>query len=171
LIVLRFRGAFNGGSDYVTTLSLIVVWLFHSFPQAPNLQLACLLYLGLQIVFSYFLSGLSKIRSRSWLRGEALAQFLVLDKYQIPVAWREMAFRKSPLLRLASFAVLAFELSFPVVLLSPDLCLIWMAAGAIFHWMNFRIFGLNRFFWIWLACYPALYEASIWISGHVGFSL
>lgn len=167
LIVLRFCGPFNGGSDSVTTLALALVWIGHSFPNSILASEACLLYLGLQISLSYFISGLSKIFSSDWQSGRALAIFLRSSQYRVPPAWQRRAENQSLWLKFGSFAVLIFELSFPVALLHPNLCLIWMSAGVFFHWMNFRIFGLNRFFWIWLACYPALYETSTWIAARL----
>jgi hypothetical protein len=32
-----------------------------------------------------------------------------------------------------------------------------MAAGLVFHAGNAYVFGLNRFFFAWLAAYPAIY--------------
>ncbi len=167
LITMRFRGPVNGGSDYVTTLALALVWIEHSFPNSKPIQEACLLYLGIQIALSYFISGLSKVFASEWRSGRALSIFLNSSKYQVPAAWLKRAQNQSAMLRLGSFAVLSFELSFPVALLHPNLCLLWMSAGVFFHWMNFRIFGLNRFFWIWLACYPALFETSKWIAAQL----
>jgi hypothetical protein len=167
LIVLRFRGAYNGGSDYVTTLALLMIWLYRSFPQSPNVQTACLLYLGLQITFSYFLSGIGKLPNSEWRKGKALSYFLLSGKYQVPVIWQNLAQKKNPLLKLASFSVLVFELSFPLALVHPNLCWVYMGLGVIFHWFNFQIFGLNRFFWAWIACYPALLETSQWVSSRI----
>jgi len=163
-ILIRFRGAFNGGSDYLTTLALALVWISHSFPQNPWVSQICLLYLGLQVCLSYFISGLAKLKVPAWRSGRALSEFLQSSKYLIPKSWQNRARDNSALLRVGSWSVLAFELSFPIALLDPRLCWLWMTAGIFFHLMNYRIFGLNRFFWIWIACYPALLETSQWIA-------
>ncbi len=164
LLLVRFQGAYNGGSDAVTTLALGILWMDHSFPAAPLVHQACLLYLGLQIVLSYFISGIGKLPNAQWRQGSALFYFLTSGKYQVPEFWQKLASKKSPFLKVSAYAVLAFELAFPLVVLHPTLCWIGMGFGLVFHWFNYQIFGLNRFFWIWLACYPALLETSVWIS-------
>jgi hypothetical protein len=120
----------------------------------------------MQVCFSYFISGLAKLPSRDWRSGFALNEFLLSSKYLIPLNWKLRAQNHSPLLKLGAFAVLGFELCFPLSLLNPIGCWILMAAGVLFHWMNYRIFGLNRFFWTWLACYPVLLQAANWIHLH-----
>jgi len=169
LIQLRFQGSFNGGSDYLTTQTLGAIWIYRSFLDQPLISQACVLYLGLQVCFSYFISGLGKVPSADWRSGRALSDFLLSSKYRIPQKWKLKARAHSPILKLGTMAVLAFELSFPLCLLNPLGCWFWILPGVLFHWMNYRIFGLNRFFWAWIACYPALLEAARWIQGHVAF--
>jgi len=166
-IQLRFQGSFNGGSDYLTTQSLGAVWIYHSFPEAPLMAQACVLYLGLQVCFSYFIAGLAKVPSTDWQSGRALSEFLRSTKYQIPAKWKLKAQAHSPVLKFGTIAILAFELSFPLCLLNPVAVWFWILPGVLFHWMNYRIFGLNRFFWAWIACYPVLLETARWIHIHV----
>ncbi len=167
LIYFRFRGSFNGGSDSLTTLALVAVWISAAFPDHPLVQQACLLYLGLQVCLSYFVAGVAKVAHPDWRSGRALSRFLLSPKYLIPPWWRAQAEAKSPLLKLGTWGVLLFELSFPLAVLMPQILPVWLLIGAIFHFLNFQVFGLNRFFWVWLACYPALFECSVWISSHL----
>jgi len=60
------------------------------------------------------------------------------------------------LLLAASWAVMLFELLFPLALLHPAALVAALAGAALFHLANALLFGLNRFFWVWLAAYPAL---------------
>ena len=49
----------------------------------------------------------------------------------------------------------------PLALLDVRLAAVFCAVAAVFHFMVFWYFGLNRFFWAWLATFPAiLYAAS-----------
>ena len=59
-----------------------------------------------------------------------------------------------------SWLLLLFEIGFPVALVSPDLSIVVILIAIAFHVGNFYIFGLNRFVFAWLACYPALYFCS-----------
>jgi hypothetical protein len=46
-------------------------------------------------------------------------------------------------------------------LLDLRLALFFCASGALFHFLVFWYFGLNRFFWAWLATFPAV----LWVAG------
>jgi hypothetical protein len=48
------------------------------------------------------------------------------------------------------------ESLFPLTLLTHAALIIGLSIAAAFHLANASLFGLNRFFWIWLASYPSL---------------
>jgi hypothetical protein len=52
--------------------------------------------------------------------------------------------------------VILFELAFPLTLLSQEALIAGLVIAAVFHLANAALFGLNRFFWTWLAVYPAI---------------
>lgn len=56
-----------------------------------------------------------------------------------------------------------FELAFPLALATRPTLVAALALAALFHLANACLFGLNRFFWTWLAVYPAL----IWLQGRL----
>ena len=56
-----------------------------------------------------------------------------------------------------------FELAFPLTVLSRPALLAGLAVAALFHGANACLFGLNRFFWIWLCAYPSL----LWLQERV----
>jgi hypothetical protein len=60
-----------------------------------------------------------------------------------------------------------FELVFPLALLSPQALVIGLGLAVLFHFVNACLFGLNRFFWIWLAAYPSL----LWLQQRLGAGL
>jgi hypothetical protein len=37
--------------------------------------------------------------------------------------------------------------------------------ASIFHFLVFWYFGLNRFFWAWVTCFPAVIYCSDWKMG------
>ena len=55
-----------------------------------------------------------------------------------------------------SWVFILWEGLFGLVFLDVRLAWLACASGVVFHFMVFRYFGLNRFFWAWLATYPAL---------------
>lgn len=160
LIALRWRGTFNGGADYMTILVLLMLTLEALFRSNSIVRLGCLWYLGVQAVLSYFLSGAVKLRSPDWWSGLALQRFLSGPPYDPPAPIISLS-KSSAMMRLGSWTILVFEISFPLALLGPRACAIFLGAALVFHILNFATFGLNRFIFAWSAAYPALYYCSL----------
>jgi hypothetical protein len=104
-------------------------------------------YIAAQLVLSYFLAGLFKLRDPAWRNGTALAQLLSAPQYRS----RPLAL---PFARWLGYGVIAFECAFPLALIDARLLSL---LGIAFHVVNARVLGLNRFLWAWLAAYPALW--------------
>ncbi len=161
LILQRFQGPYNGGSDRMALLALWCLTLSHLLP-TPLLKELAFGYLGAQLVLSYFISGWVKIINPDWRSGRALRDVFQFSAY--PVAESLRAFADRPrLLRTMSWAVMGFELAFPLTLLWPPALHAGLVIAATFHLANACLFGLNRFFWTWLATYPAI----LWLQGRV----
>lgn len=162
--IYKFQGPFNGGSDYMSLLVLAAVTLAEYFPTLPLIQMFSLGYIMVQLILSYFVSGVAKAKNKKWRSGQVLKNLLNSDFCQIPVAVK-LFFARYNLYRLASVSVILFEILWLLVL---GVCVVpgagqnlsWllamMAAGIVFHCLNFYILGLNRFFFAWIAAYPAL---------------
>ncbi|MBY0414925.1 MAG: hypothetical protein K2Q18_12210 [Bdellovibrionales bacterium] len=155
LITIRWRGSFNGGSDYLTLI--ISACLFVGFLH-PLLTKAALWYITLQVVSSYFLAGLYKIKEPKWRMGTAVFGFVSSPNYKTPKFIMDKS-RDEKWAKILAWGVIVFELSFPLALYHPFTG-IYLGLGIIFHLMNFITFGLNRFFWVWCASYPAIYFCS-----------
>lgn len=123
---VRFGGTLNGGSDYMT----VVVLSSKLVPWGQT-------YLAIQLTLSYFVAGLVKLKHKDWRNGSALTRLTGLP------AWM-------------AAPVLLWECTFPLAWLNHGLCQAYLAIGLIFHLVNAKKLGLNRFFWIWLAAYPSL---------------
>lgn len=163
LTAMRFRGTFNGGSDYMTTLVLLAVFIGGFFADNSLGQLACFAYIGIQTILSYFIAGLIKLKEKSWRDGRAIKEFLLHSNY--PVDSNTKALIKKPIFaHMASIIILIFECSFPLALMDKRICLIYLCIGFLFHLENFFVLGLNRFVFAWLAAYPALYYLSDYIN-------
>ena len=156
LLAIRFRGAFNGGSDSMTLIVLGSAFVASLGAPDSVPSKVGLWYLGIQVVASYFIAGVAKLGHRSWRTGRALSAFLSTAVYEPPASVISLLSRRGPGL-LAGWAVLLFELGFPVSLVHPYACVGLVALAVPFHLTNFWLFGLNRFVFAWLAAYPALY--------------
>ena len=157
----RFDGPYNGGSDRMGVLILICLTLAHLAPveQAAHLAFG---YLALQLVLSYAVSGWVKIVNPEWRSGRALCDVFLFSAYPVSEAFRGWA-RRPRLLFLASWAVILLELAFPLALLTQPALIVALVAAAAFHLGNAIFFGLNRFFWVWLAAYPSL----LWLQERI----
>jgi hypothetical protein len=113
-------------------------------------------------VLSYFIAGWVKIVNPQWRDGRALQDVFRFSAYPVSEDLRNWADRPR-LLCLMSWAVMLFELLFPVTLLTQTSLIIGLAIAAMFHFANACLFGFNRFFWIWLAAYPSL----LWLQQRI----
>jgi hypothetical protein len=154
LVCVRFRGTFNGGSDAMLLAVLLGVSLARA-SDSSTLQLASLAYVAAQLVLSYFVAGIAKLRQPTWRDGRALLAMVRLRPYAAP-PWATRMLSHRMLAVAASWWVIAFECAFPLALTGPTSAQILLSAALGFHLANVAILGLNRFFWAWLAAYPAL---------------
>jgi hypothetical protein len=160
-ILQRFQGPYNGGSDRMGLLALWCLTLSRLMPTSPGQELA-FGYLGVQLVLSYFIAGGVKILNPDWRTGRALRDVFQFSTYPVAEDLRRWADRPRVLL-VMSWAVILFELAFPLTLLSRETLIAGLVVAASFHLANACLFGLNRFFWTWLAVYPAI----LWLQARL----
>lgn len=161
VLLHRFDGPYNGGSDKMTLLITACLSAYHLAPDTRWQEMA-MAYLAVQLVLSYFVSGYIKIIKAEWRSGEALCDVFRFSAY--PVSERLRGWAERPrVLWLMSWAVMGFEVLFPLSLLHPVALIGALVVAGTFHLANACLFGLNRFFWIWLCAYPSL----IWFQDRV----
>lgn len=151
LICLRWRGTFNGGSDFMTLVILVALSLVAGLGQNAGALNLALGYIALQSVASYWIAGISKISKPTWRSGQALRVFLDSTGLQhLGEVW----------IRLATAVILIFECTFPLAILSSRVCVVYLVMALLFHLGNARVLGLNRFLLPWAATYPAIFYLS-----------
>jgi hypothetical protein len=160
-ILERFQGPYNGGSDRMGLLILCCLCLVHFMPSV-RWQEYVFGYLAMQLVLSYFIAGWVKITNPEWRNGRALRDVFLFSAYPVSEALRTWADRPR-LLSVASWGVMLLELLFPFAMLSQTTLVIGLTIAAAFHFANACLFGLNRFFWVWIAAYPSL----LWLQDRI----
>lgn len=153
-ILNRFQGPYNGGSDLMGLLITFCLALYHVMPEV-RWQEYVFAYLALQVTLSYFKAGWSKVVNPDWRSGRALGDVFAFSAYPASESLRSWALRPRALLAV-SWAVIAFELAFPVALLSRETLIAGLAVAATFHIGNALFLGFNRFVWVWIAAYPSV---------------
>lgn len=155
LVVLsRYDGPYNGGNDRMTLLCLSCLCAAHLLPERHWQELA-FGYLALQLVLSYVMSGWVKIRNPDWRTGRALRDVFQFSAYPVSEHLRELA-RYPRLLAIMAWSVMLFEVFFAFSMIHATALMACLAVAALFHLANACLFGLNRFFWAWLAAYPSI---------------
>jgi hypothetical protein len=161
VLLIRWRGAFNGGSDFMTVVTLtgmLIAQLAAPWTGAALGWKAGLWYISIHTMSSYFISGSVKLFDRNWRNGRALPFFLDGGVYG-PLA-EDSLLRRRPVALLCSWAFILWECSFPLVLAGPVWAALWCLVAAVFHFLVFWHFGLNRFFWAWCTTFPAIIYCS-----------
>lgn len=158
VILHRFAGPYNGGSDRMGLLVLYCLCLAEMLPRGIA-QEAAFGYLAVQVVLSYFISGQVKIVNSEWRSGRALHDVFRFSAYPVSEALRTLTNRPR-LLCSMSWCVMIFELIFPISLINSTALIAALALAATFHLSNACLFGLNRFLWFWVASYPSI----IWLQ-------
>lgn len=156
----RFQGPYNGGSDRMGLLILCCLCVAQFVPtQGKELALG---YLAAQLLLSYVIAGWVKVVNPDWRAGRALRDVFLFSAYPASEQLRQLA-NTPKLLFAASWAVMLLELLFPFSLLTHATLVAALVLAAIFHFANACLFGLNRFFWVWIAAYPAI----MWLQARV----
>ncbi|MFK7880422.1 HTTM domain-containing protein [Roseobacter sp.] len=154
LILHRYQGPYNGGSDRMGLLILYCLCLSRWLPDGISTE-AAFGYLAVQVILSYFISGQVKIVNTEWRNGRALQDVFSFSTYPVSESLRALADRPR-LLWSASWAVMLFEVLFPLSILNSTVLILALIAAAAFHVANAWLFGLNRFVWFWIAAYPSI---------------
>lgn len=156
IVCIRFRGTFNGGSDMMAFVLLTGGLIFTSF-ESPESSRFGFLYIAIHTIYSYFKAGFSKIMQNDWRSGKALAVFLNRSLYPDIQKLSVWLSNQKTLSLLACWIVITFEIMILTLPLFPNLIPIYFLISLGFHFSVFLMFGLNRFFWIWLAAWPSIF--------------
>ena len=164
LMLIRWRGAFNGGSDFMTLVVLTGLLMSQIVSQFAGPALgwrACFWYVTIQSLSSYFLSGSVKLLRPEWRNGSAMTIFLNAAIHG-PLSHGHWL-RKPWLAAMGSWGFIVWECMAPLALLDTRLAGLFCLIAAVFHFLVFWFFGLNRFFWAWMATFPAI----LWCAGQI----
>lgn len=157
----RFQGPYNGGSDRMSLLILCCLCGVH-FITDRDWQEIVFGYLAFQLVLSYFMAGWVKVMNPEWRCGRALEDVFRFSAYPASESLRGWAHYPKTIF-FTSWAVILFELIFPLTLMTQTTLIIGLGIATCFHFANACFLGLNRFFWIWIAAYPSI----LWLQDRV----
>jgi hypothetical protein len=146
----------NDGSDQmavIISVSLLIAFIFNDHAIAA----LSLYFIAAQSVISYMIAGVAKLLSKTWRSGTAVYQVMNTESFGSEKV-AKLLFNSSPALKMSlAWGVMLFETLFFVVLVLPYPYFFGiLILGVAFHFYNAVIMGLNNFFWVFLATYPAI---------------
>jgi len=156
LICIRFRGTYNGGSDMMAFVLLTGALVLTSFKNQDLAQFG-FLYIAIHTLYSYLKAGLSKVVQKDWRSGFALSAFLSRSLYPDIKKLSVWLDHKKNISLMACWLVIIFELAALLIVLFPRFAIVYFIMALVFHFSVFLTFGLNRFFWAWLAAWPSIF--------------
>lgn len=165
--LIHMRSPFGlDGSDHMTTQIYGALFVCLLVGGATFITWA-LWYIAAQSAFAYLTSGVAKVMSHQWRRGEATYRVFNTRTYGFEPVARVLRNHRR-LARLLDWAAIAAETAFPLgLLVGFPFVLVFIFWGALFHFANAVIMGLNSFFWAFVATYPALLYAAAMLQIHV----
>ncbi|MBS1522334.1 MAG: hypothetical protein JST50_15140 [Bacteroidetes bacterium] len=131
--------------------------LLRSLAPTDMVTLASLWFIALQACLSYLTAGVSKLMNINWRNGNGFKRIATAYEFT-SIKKVNMFFEEhKTLTRLINWLVIVFECAFPIVLFAGRGVLWWfLFAGIILHLAIAIGLRLGKFFWIWVATYPAL---------------
>jgi hypothetical protein len=178
LIVLSVANAINGFFLVVAFLSYLffnsfIAFGFEGADQMAAIVLFCLLiknliptaeyiaeiFLIVQLILSYVVSGIAKLASRHWRDGSAIVMILSTNSFGIgKLNWLT---QNKSLAKFICLSVILFEISWVVLPLNSYVAVTFVTLGMLFHLANAYLMGLNLFVWSFAAAYPLVLNSII----------
>ncbi|EIE98538.1 hypothetical protein SacglDRAFT_01623 [Saccharomonospora glauca K62] len=154
------------GSDHLSFINFAVSLLEKLYPNDRKAREAALAFIAAQSCLAYFTSGVVKMTSPVWRSGDAISGVFRTRTYGDRFFYNLVKDRKLMAQALA-WGVMVAEALFPLVLVAPrPVARMILLAGMGFHLGNARFMGLNRFFWSFVATYPAVAHFSRHLGGN-----
>jgi len=152
----RLRKAGKDGSDQMRIITLLAFGLCLLLPKEQSMTVA-LYFIGAQALLAYTTSGIAKISSKYWRKGDVLGDILATYSYGVPKvsAFLEKHPKLEQLFSHAAIAtMLAVPLSFFLPFQIPILVALFMILG--FHAMTALLMGLNDFLFTFPLTFPGV---------------
>jgi hypothetical protein len=163
LACVRFRGSINGGSDSMTVMILIGMIIAFLFKKESFAGFG-LIFISINLLLSYLKAGIAKARIQEWRDGAALPLFLEQSFFADIRGYGKQLASKPALTKYTCWAVIAIELGLVISPLVPSFLPLIFAVVVLFHFAIYYAFGLNRFFWVWIAAWPSVFYAAALIG-------
>lgn len=149
------------GAHRMTTVISGALLLYHVVPDSLVVAQGCLWFIAGQACLSYATAGWIKLKDPAWRNGTALFQTVNVPMTGTPPWLAKILHQHPRLAKISNWFTVMMEGTFPLVLLiGHPFHFIYLGWGVLFHAAIALLLGLNHFFWVWLATYPAILYVS-----------
>jgi hypothetical protein len=154
------------GGDTITLATVAALTLHAWRPADGRLATVALAFVAFQAVLAYFANGCAKARYRGWRSGEQLRISFGDSLLGSPGVGALLAAHPGAT-RLASWAVIVFQIGFPLAIVAVPACALFLAVGVLFHLAIALALRLTSFLWPFLATYPAVLHLALLVDTSV----
>ena len=161
----NFRNSYGlDGADQMTNIVLAGLFFAGLVPDSSLMPQASLAFIGAQSILSYVTAGVYKAIAPDWRSGSSLTLVMSTRTYGRPDL-SALLERNPPLSRTLAMLLIVFEcLFFLVLFFGPYGAAVFLIGGAVFHFINACVMGLNNFFWAFSASYPGVLFCAVKMS-------
>lgn len=150
------------GAETENRFSLMIIGALFLQSVAPTelVTKVSLWFIALQSCLSYLTAGVVKLINKEW---HGIGLFNVVNSPNLVASQTPAIFieKHQTIARLLTWLTMTVECAFPLVLLvGKPWFVFFLAWGAMFHIANAILLRFNKFFWVWIATYPAIIFAA-----------
>ncbi|MDB5006358.1 MAG: hypothetical protein JWP45_751 [Mucilaginibacter sp.] len=146
----------NDGSDQMSVILGISLLISAVFKDIRIKELS-LYFIATQSILSYVIAGIAKLASKKWRSGIAVFQIMNTESFGSKKVAGYLKVAHPIAGVITAWHIMTVEALFFMVLFLPyPYMLIFLFWGVSFHFYNAVVMGLNNFFWVFIATYPAI---------------
>lgn len=165
LLVYSSRSIGRDGADQLRTISLLILGMSSALPNGIARDVAAI-FISVQVLTAYMTSGIAKMGSPVWQRGDVLVQ--ILNNYTYGTkSVADLLSRRPALNRVLSILPIVMMSATPLAFLLPwpHVFFVLLVGMLGFHIMTGLLMGLNDFVLTFPATFPCLIYSYFLLHG------
>jgi hypothetical protein len=161
--LMNFRHTpFGTETENRFALMLTGALLLRSVAPTELVTVICLWFIALQSCLSYVTAGVTKWLNPDWKEGNGILD-VINSSDLVPLQKTQLFFSRNPGFgKFLAWITIGFECLFPLALLGYPFVWLFLTGGVLFHLGIAVWLRLGKFFWVWVATYPAIIFIAQW---------
>lgn len=155
LINLR-NAPFGAETENRFALMIAGALLLRGLVPTPLVTHACLWFIALQSCLSYVTAGAAKLLNAEWRNGNGIGHVFDSPGLVVPGKTTYWLRQHNTFGKWLTWGTLGMECFFPLALIGQPFLWLFLVWGVLLHAAIAIFIRLGKFFWIWIAAYPAI---------------